>query len=61
MYQEMPLQRVVCTETSIEERPSRNLPTGREILSPHAPDFVQVDWFPLNGVYNLYGDVNQTL
>lgn len=60
MYQEMPLQRVICTETSIEESPSRNLPTGWEILSPHAPDFVQVDWFPLNGVYNLYGDVNPT-
>lgn len=57
----MPLQRVICTETSIEESPSRNLATGREILPPNSPDFVQVDWFPLNGVYNLYGDVNPTL
>lgn len=61
MYQEMPLQRVICTETSIEENPSRNLATGREILPPNSPDFVQVDWFPLDGTYNLYGDVNPTL
>jgi hypothetical protein len=58
MQQEMPLQRVLCTETTMEESPSRNIATGRDILSPNDPDFVQVDWFPLDGTYNLYGDVN---
>ena len=61
MQQELPLQRVVCGENFIEESPSRNLASGREILPPNSPDFVQVYWFPLNGVYNLYGDVNPTL
>jgi hypothetical protein len=58
MFQSMPLQRAVYSETSITEEPSRNLDTGRELVSPNSPDFVQVDWFPLDGTYNLYGDVN---
>ncbi len=58
MYEVFSLQRVAATETSLTEEPTRNLPTGRELLSPNDPDFVEVEWFPLNGVYNLYGEVN---
>lgn len=50
------MQRVACTETTMEESPPRSIETGSWIKSPNSPDFPPQIWWPLDGTYDALGD-----
>ena len=56
MRQECPMQRVACTETTMEESPPRSVETGSWIKSPNSPDFPAPISWPLDGTYDALGD-----
>ncbi len=56
MRQECPMQRVACTETTMEESPPRSVETGSWIMSPNDPLFpAPISWY-LDGTYDALGD-----
>ena len=56
MRQECPMQRVACTETTMEESPPRSVETGSWIMSPNSPTWPPQIWWPLDGTYDALGD-----